>query len=102
MAEQGNPLIEIGEFFNQWRLYEAVIRHNYMKHREIHAAMHDALAACAVSAGTLLDLGCGDASQIARSMQNTPITSYIGVDLSGDALGMARGGQQAGTKKRSH
>ncbi|MEO2018126.1 MAG: class I SAM-dependent methyltransferase [Fuerstiella sp.] len=90
MPPERNPHIEIGEFFDQWRLYDAVISHNYMAHREIHAAVHDQLAALAVSEGRLPDLGCGDASQIARSMQNTPITSYIGVDLSGDALDLAR------------
>ncbi|MCP4785594.1 MAG: class I SAM-dependent methyltransferase [Fuerstiella sp.] len=90
MPTERNPHIEIDEFFDQWRLYDAVIRHNYMTHREIHAAIHGQLAKFDVSAGTLLDLGCGDASQIARSVQNTPITSYIGVDLSGDALSLAR------------
>ena len=68
MPTERNPHIEIDEFFDQWRLYDAVIRHNYMTHREIHAAIHGQLAKFDVSAGTLLDLGCGDASQIARSV----------------------------------
>lgn len=38
----------------------------------------------------LLDLGCGDSTTAYRSLKNTKVISYTGVDLSGTALDFAR------------
>ncbi len=79
----------IRSFFDGWHLYQTVIQHNYMAHREIHEALRRVLIDNLPVEATLLDLGCGDASCIATTVQGTPVRHVIGVDLSSDALALA-------------
>ncbi len=85
-----NAPTEVDEFFNAWAIYRKVMANNYMHHREIYQSVS------ALFAGQwqtvpfkLLDLGCGDASFLAQSLQGTAIQHYKGFDLSAPALALA-------------
>jgi cyclopropane fatty-acyl-phospholipid synthase-like methyltransferase len=83
-------LTEVGEFFNAWAIYRKVLSNNYMHHREIYQAITDLLAEQWESRPfNLLDLGCGDASFLAPTLQGRSIQHYMGFDLSAPALALA-------------
>jgi SAM-dependent methyltransferase len=77
------------EIFQQWSLYDRIIRLNYMKHRE----MAEGVARTAQMAGAacrVLDLGCGDGRMAAMGLEGTTCESYHGIDLSGEAIAAAK------------
>ncbi|MGJ8653907.1 MAG: class I SAM-dependent methyltransferase [Opitutaceae bacterium] len=73
-------------FFSTWAIYQAVIENNYMKHKDVIAALktraHDGLS--------ILDLGCGDAYTAKEAFSNCEGVSYCGVDFSAAALDCAQ------------
>jgi SAM-dependent methyltransferase len=79
----------IQSFFDGWHVYRRIIAHNYMFHAEIHSAMRMWLDRHP-SNRSLLDLGCGDSSVMARTLSDSGFRKYVGVDLSPVALDMAR------------
>jgi ubiquinone/menaquinone biosynthesis C-methylase UbiE len=76
-------------FRRAWGTYRKVIRENYMFHREISAAQRKMLETVP-GALDVLDLGCGDASQIGDMFDAVKIGTYCGCDLSLHALDEAR------------
>lgn len=85
-----NAVNEVGEFFSAWAIYRKVLDNNYMHHREIYHALGEWLHAhLGTRPFSMLDLGCGDASFLARSLQGTAIRHYTGFDLSDPALALA-------------
>lgn len=77
-------------FRSSWSLYDTVVGHNYMFHREIQKCIHDALGARRTNGGySLLDLGCGNARSMAACAGDCPPVRYEGVDLSPAALAEA-------------
>jgi len=76
--------------FAQWQVYESIIDRDLMRHREIYAGIHAFVAAIYPRPFSLLDLGCGDASSIARTFAGTALAHYTGVDASAAALQAAR------------
>ena len=84
------PTEQTKEFFQQWQVYQQVIENDYMAHRSIHQAIRAFLDRHYTEPFRLLDLGCGDAQAIARTLQGTKISSYTGVDLSPNALTLAQ------------
>ncbi len=78
-------------FLKSWGVYQEIIRHNYMFHREISAATRTALEDEALGKTLrILDLGCGDASMALPLLTQEQITSYKGCDLSKPALDIAK------------
>ena len=78
-------------FLKSWRVYQEVIQHNYMFHREISAATRAALECFEPGkALRILDLGCGDASMALPLLSPERIALYQGCDLSQPALDIAR------------
>lgn len=75
----------IKAYFNQWKVYDQIIRNDYMAHNGIHQALRKDLS-IRRRPFTVLDLGCGDASQMARTLHGLPVQAYFGVDLSWVAL----------------
>lgn len=78
-------------FIRNWEIYQKIILANYMKHHELgnyvqnhihNFAKHKALK--------ILDIGCGDAQQIANQLQSFNIFSYTGYDLSEQAIQFAK------------
>jgi SAM-dependent methyltransferase len=78
-------------FSDRWNVYQKIIGYNYMLHRqfgELTAAAFKSLYA--PHPLKVLDLGCGNAQQIARQMVLQPVESYTGYDLSDTAFTEAR------------
>ncbi len=88
--EQTRNDCQIKAFFDSWHVYDVVIRHNYMAHREIHHALSQVLHDSTPKGFRLLDLGCGDAFKISQTLRGLPIDEYLGIDLSPVALEAAR------------
>ncbi|HZA28553.1 MAG TPA: class I SAM-dependent methyltransferase [Gammaproteobacteria bacterium] len=81
---------EIAGFFNEWSIYQKVLKNNYMFHEEIYGTVQKLLAERLQGRTfSLLDLGCGDASYIARALAGTTIRQYTGFDLSDTAIAIA-------------
>jgi ubiquinone/menaquinone biosynthesis C-methylase UbiE len=82
--------VRVKDTFEQWALYEAVVRHDYM----LHAELIEALGRWAAANGRplrILDLGCGDAYLPTEGFRSAEVEEYSGVDLSESALDRARG-----------
>ncbi|MBX7246331.1 MAG: class I SAM-dependent methyltransferase [Candidatus Sumerlaeaceae bacterium] len=78
-------------FFDAWDLYDRVLDHNYMFHDELYASLATALDARFVNRPfSILDLGCGSARHLARTLVPHTITRYTGCDISDVALAHAR------------
>lgn len=75
-------------FFDTWAIYRQIVSHNNMFHREIYADVARVLAEAA-DGFKILDLGCGDAANLAPVLAGLPMAYYHGVDLSQTALGLA-------------
>lgn len=85
--------VQSGELFQSWDLYGNIIAQNWMRHREMGAflsSVAEGVAGRRIQQGheglRVLDLGCGDGSMAATGLANCPVASYVGVDLSEDAL----------------
>jgi SAM-dependent methyltransferase len=77
-------------FFHAWDTYAKVVSANYMFHREIGAAVKEALAThFGERPFSVLDLGCGDAATFAPLLEGFALKSYKGADLSQAALALA-------------
>jgi SAM-dependent methyltransferase len=75
-------------FQQQWRIYRAMMDHNYLFHREVYGCLRRILVDEGPRPFRFLDLGCGDA-EIAGALKGTRIAHYHGVDLSRAALDLA-------------
>lgn len=83
--------IQCRDFFNdKWKLYQKILAYNYMRHREIYDVLHTFMIGNWQQPFKLLDLGCGDASFIARALENTSVSYYLGLDISEIAIAIAR------------
>lgn len=81
----------VGAFFDeQWTVYQKFLQHDYLEHRLFYALLHAVLLTRFDGAVRMLELGCGDASQTARTFTEVALARYVGVDLSTVALELAR------------
>jgi len=91
MSEQ-----ESVEIFKSWNLYDNIVRNNWMCHQQMadfirKAAYLHARPADPTSSPKklrILDLGCGDGAMARNGLAGIDIESYIGIDLSQDALNL--------------
>ena len=74
-------------FSKNWSIYQKIIAHNYMFHRDLGkittTVWEDNFKKTSVN---VLDLGCGDAYQLSTIMDGRQISSYTGIDLSSAVL----------------
>jgi ubiquinone/menaquinone biosynthesis C-methylase UbiE len=80
----------VKQVFEQWAMYDAVVRHDYMRHAELAAAV----AAWAEKFGRplrVVDVGCGDAGLATSAFAQAKVEHYLGVDLSESSIARARG-----------
>ena len=89
------------EFFSQqWATYRAIVDNNLMEHRQLTAAVAEAVqawfAARPADAGPadLADLGCGDLALMAPLYRQWPLASLLAVDCTAEVLPLAQ--QQLG------
>lgn len=87
-AISGNPATDI--FEREWRIYRKMVDNNFLFHREAYRALRTVLDEEAPRPFRFLDVACGDAGQTAAALAGLPVAHYHGVDLSADALGLAR------------
>lgn len=80
---------EAEEFFKEWKIYQKAEVNNYLYHREVYSLLRQFLLTHVSPQFVLLDLGCGDARFILKTLEGIPILRYIGVDLSKPALELA-------------
>lgn len=84
------PSNPVEVFEKSWHVYQEVIRHNYMFHREIIESVKKSLdisrASCPMR---IFDLGCGDSSMALPLLSVDHVHSYLGCDLSQPALEIA-------------
>lgn len=85
------------EFFErQWRTYREIVDHDWMEHRGITTAATEALRSWMAQhperrgKARLLDLGCGDLALMGPVFGGLELGSYVGVDLTEQALPLAR------------
>lgn len=71
-------------FFEQWNIYQNVIRYNYMYHKEIIEVLREVLLSKASI--SILDLGCGDSHILKHSISSTHHIEYLGIDSALKAL----------------
>lgn len=79
----------VKETFEDWSMYEAVVRHDYMCHQELARGLHT-IGAAPGEALRIVDLGCGDAWLATHAFSGLPVQSYHAVDLSDSAVDRAR------------
>lgn len=77
-------------FQQEWRIYRKVVEANYLFHAEAYRCLRRALVEDVARPFHFLDLACGDASASVAALAETRIASYRGLDLSADALDLAR------------
>ena len=74
-------------FFDAWAIYEEVLRRNYMFHDEIYRDVQQFLKnGYGPRPFTILDLGCGSARHLSQALRGSSVKSYVGYDLSAEAL----------------
>ncbi len=88
-AENSISAVEV--FLKSWRVYQDIIAHNYMFHREISTTTLASLSEFNLGHKlNILDLGCGDASMALPLLEANGVSSYTGCDLSKPALDIAQ------------
>ena len=93
MSSLGDPdrTDPIKGFFDLWSIYDLVLDHDYMFHRELYGEVARTLA---VHFGdrsfSVLDLGCGSGRHLAPALRARRISRYEGHDLSPVAIAHAR------------
>jgi len=75
--------------FEQWAMYDAVVRHDYMRHAELSKAL-SAWAAAFGRPLRIVDLGCSDASLPTNGFRAANVEHYLGVDLAESSIDRAR------------
>jgi len=71
-------------FFEQWSIYQKIIKNNYMFHTEIHNIVRQEIAH--INDISILDLGCGDSYVLMNSIGKKQRVNYLGIDTSEMAL----------------
>jgi ubiquinone/menaquinone biosynthesis C-methylase UbiE len=86
----GSDVKRVKEVFEQWAMYDAVVRHDYMWHAELGAAL-SAWATKFARPLRIVDLGCSDASLVTSGFRAANVEHYLGVDLAESSIERARG-----------
>lgn len=81
---------QIRQFQSKQEIFRHAIEENYMAHHEIHTAIRQHLNTVYDKPFSILDLCCGDASLVSKTLQPTLIKSYTGIDESAEALQAAQ------------
>lgn len=77
-------------FVNAWDLYKRVVAADLMFHREIGAEMRRVFRErFGARPFSILDLGCGDASNLVPQLAGLSVTRYKGADLAEPVLALA-------------
>jgi SAM-dependent methyltransferase len=90
MAPAAQRAISVGDqLFEEWRVYEKLLIHDYMDHRAFFARLQAEILQRLRRPIAILDLGCGDLAPILPLLEAVPVRRYVGVDESAPALALA-------------
>jgi ubiquinone/menaquinone biosynthesis C-methylase UbiE len=78
-------------FVDNWLVYRKMVDNDYLFHRAAYGQLRKTLLERMQQPFTFLDVACGDASMSMESLKDTGVTHYHGIDISEQALGIARG-----------
>lgn len=88
--DKPTDMIDLELFKQNWLTYKIIIDENYMFHRELIEQTRLRLSALFANQSiAVLDLGCGDASNVAKALQGFNVEFFCGYDLSAMALQLA-------------
>lgn len=73
------------EIFQQWDMYDRIVDGNWMRHRELWAAIENVVAS-PQDPINILDVGSGDGTMAFGGLQKHSVGGYVALDLSLDAL----------------
>jgi cyclopropane fatty-acyl-phospholipid synthase-like methyltransferase len=77
-------------FRNTWEIYKELLSRNYMFHEELAAAVNKSITNYFKTQSiSMLDIGCGDGSQIRRICNGLEVNCYHGCDLADHPLKLA-------------
>ncbi len=77
------------KIFEEWRVYEKLLVHDYMDHRAFFGRLQEHVSHSYPRPIRILDLGCGDSTPILPLLRNVELKRYVGVDESAGALEIA-------------
>jgi ubiquinone/menaquinone biosynthesis C-methylase UbiE len=77
-------------FTEDWKIYRKMVDNDYLFHRGAYSCLEKFLTKVIDRPFDFLDLACGDASMTVQALQNTEVASYEGIDISEQALEIAR------------
>lgn len=78
------------KIFEEWRVYEKLLIHDYMDHRTFFGRLQQEVSRRFQRPIQILDLGCGDLTPMLPLLQSVPLKHYLGIDESAGALNIAR------------
>lgn len=81
---------QVQSFFESWQLYQKIIAGNYMMHVEVIGCLKHVFQQCYKPTMSILELGCGDAYVLTKTLGGRSIAHYCGIDLSSQALQLAK------------
>jgi len=76
--------------FDRRKVFELARDNNYLRHRETYHHLRRFLETRFTPPFTILDIGCGDAGNIATALQGLEVRRFTGVDISPGMLLAAR------------
>jgi SAM-dependent methyltransferase len=80
----------LGEkLFEEWRVYEKLLIHDYMDHQAFFSRLQEEVIRKFQRPVRVLDLGCGDLTPILPLLKTIPLQRYVGIDESDGALAIA-------------
>lgn len=81
---------KIESFFDEMavsQVYNKIVTNNLMNHQELYGELHKLIKEnYQDQAFSMIDLGCGDASQTAKALKGLSLAKFTGLDLSQKAL----------------
>ncbi len=78
------------KLFEEWRVYEKLLIHDYMDHQKFFGRMREEILRKFQRPIRILDLGCGDMTPLLPLLQSVPLSRYVGIDESEGALAIAK------------
>jgi ubiquinone/menaquinone biosynthesis C-methylase UbiE len=78
------------EYFEEWHPYDQLIKHNYMRHREMIECLSVSTQQKSSKGLSILELGCGNAYVAPRAFDHLKDVKFTGIDISAHALEAAR------------
>jgi ubiquinone/menaquinone biosynthesis C-methylase UbiE len=77
-------------FIDSWQVYRKMVDNDYLFHRGAYGELGRLVRSRCKAPYRFVDVACGDASMTVGALIGTPVSSYLGIDISETALDIAR------------